>query len=56
MLVPALFKFDRFEWLIEKATELGVARIQPFEAVRTERGLGRGRTKTLRASRGTDCR
>lgn len=39
MLVPALFKFDRFEWLIEKATELGVARIQPFEARRTERGL-----------------
>jgi 16S rRNA (uracil1498-N3)-methyltransferase len=39
VLVPALFKFDRFEWLIEKATELGVARIQPFEAVRTERGL-----------------
>ncbi len=39
VLVPALFKFDRFEWLIEKATELGVATIQPFEAVRTERGL-----------------
>ncbi len=39
VLVPALFKFDRFEWLIEKATELGVARIQPFEAVRSERGL-----------------
>ncbi len=39
MLLPALFKFDRFELLVEKATELGVAAIQPWEAVRTERGL-----------------
>ncbi len=39
VLVAALFKFDRFEWLVEKATELGVAEIRPFEAVRTERGL-----------------
>lgn len=38
-LVAALFKFDRFEWLVEKATELGVDGIVPFEAVRTERGL-----------------
>ena len=38
-LVPALFKFDRFEWMVEKATELGVDEISPFEAVRTERGL-----------------
>ena len=38
-LVAALFKFDRFEWLIEKATELGVDEILPFEAVRTEHGL-----------------
>ncbi len=38
-LFPSLFKFDRFEWLVEKATELGVAAIQPWEAVRTERGL-----------------
>lgn len=40
ILVPALFKFDRFEWLVEKATELGVAEIHPFTAVRTEKGLG----------------
>ena len=39
VLVAALFKFDRFEWLVEKTTELGVAEIRPFEAVRTERGL-----------------
>lgn len=46
-LLPALFKFDRFEWLIEKATELGVSRIQPFEAVRTERGLAQAAAKRL---------
>src|SRR5882757_6058064 len=39
ILVVALIKFDRFEWLVEKATELGVAEIRPFEAARTERGL-----------------
>ena len=38
-LVVALIKFDRLEWLIEKATELGVARIVPVEAARSEAGL-----------------
>jgi 16S rRNA (uracil1498-N3)-methyltransferase len=38
-LVAALIKFDRFEWLVEKATELGVSLIQPFEATRTDPGL-----------------
>ena len=38
-LCAALIKFDRFEWMIEKATELGVERIQPVEATRSERGL-----------------
>ena len=38
-LCAALIKFDRFEWMIEKATELGVERIQPVEAARSERGL-----------------
>src|SRR5947209_10824330 len=38
-LCPALIKFDRFELLVEKATELGVSSIQPFAAVRTEYGL-----------------
>jgi 16S rRNA (uracil1498-N3)-methyltransferase len=46
-LLPALFKFDRFEWLVEKATELGVAVIQPFEATRTERGLSQASAKRL---------
>ncbi len=45
VLLAALIKFDRFEWLVEKATELGVAAIQPFEAVRTERGLAQAAVK-----------
>jgi 16S rRNA (uracil1498-N3)-methyltransferase len=44
-LLPALFKFDRFEWLIEKATELGVNTIQPWEAIRTEHGLAKAAIK-----------
>ena len=47
ILLPALFKFDRFEWLIEKATELGVTTIQPWEAVRTERGLANASVKRI---------
>src|SRR5579863_4936941 len=46
-LVAALIKFDRFEWLIEKATELGVFAIQPLEAVRSERGLAEAAHKRL---------
>lgn len=46
-LLVALIKFDRFEWLVEKGTELGVAEIVPFEATRTERGLGTASTKRL---------
>ncbi len=38
-LYAALFKFDRFEWMIEKATELGVRRVVPVETTRSERGL-----------------
>ena len=38
-LCAALIKFDRFEWMIEKATELGVERIVPLEAARSEKGL-----------------
>src|SRR5579872_5212711 len=34
--VLAIFKFDRFEWAIEKLTELGVAEIRPVIAARTE--------------------
>jgi len=38
-LFAALVKFDRFEWLVEKATELGVASIVPVNAARSEKGL-----------------
>jgi 16S rRNA (uracil1498-N3)-methyltransferase len=38
-LYAALIKFDRFEWMVEKATEIGVERIVPVEAARTEAGL-----------------
>jgi 16S rRNA (uracil1498-N3)-methyltransferase len=38
-LLAALVKFDRFEWMIEKATELGVESIQPVETARSEKGL-----------------
>jgi 16S rRNA (uracil1498-N3)-methyltransferase len=39
VLCAALTKFDRFEWMIEKATELGVERILPVETARSEKGL-----------------
>ena len=35
----ALIKFDRFEWVVEKATEIGAERIVPVAATRTEKGL-----------------
>ena len=38
-LCAALTKFDRFEWIVEKATELGVERILPVEAERSGKGL-----------------
>ncbi len=38
-LCASLIKFDRFEWIVEKATELGVDRLVPVEAARTEKGL-----------------
>jgi 16S rRNA (uracil1498-N3)-methyltransferase len=38
-LYAALFKFDRFEWMVEKVTELGVARIIPVESARSDEGL-----------------
>jgi 16S rRNA (uracil1498-N3)-methyltransferase len=44
-LAAALIKFDRFEWLIEKATELGAAAIAPVIATRSERGLAEASVK-----------
>ena len=36
VLVVAIYKFDRLEWAIEKCTELGVTRIIPVIARRTD--------------------
>jgi len=47
ILLAALIKFERFEWMVEKATELGVERIVPVEAERTEKGLARAAEKRL---------
>lgn len=38
-LLASLFKFDHFEWMIEKATELGAERITPVVSLRSEKGL-----------------
>jgi 16S rRNA (uracil1498-N3)-methyltransferase len=38
-LLLAVVKFDAFEWALEKATELGVSRIVPLAAARSEKGL-----------------
>lgn len=38
-LFAALIKFERFEWLLEKATELGVAEVTPVQTERSEKGL-----------------
>ena len=46
-LYAALVKFDRMEWMIEKATELGVESIHPVECARSEKGLFEGARKRL---------
>lgn len=38
-LLLAIFKFDRMEWAVEKCTELGVTRIVPLIARRTDSHL-----------------
>lgn len=46
-LLLAIFKFDHLEWAIEKATELGVARITPILARRTEKHLALAAAKRV---------
>ncbi len=46
-LYLAVFKFDHLEWAIEKATELGVARITPILARRTEKHLAQASVKRV---------
>ncbi len=43
-LVLAVWKFDRMEWAIEKLAELGVERIAPVIARRTEKHLAQAAT------------
>jgi len=47
ILFLSIFKFDRMEWVIEKATELGVASIVPVIARRTESHLASAATKRV---------
>jgi 16S rRNA (uracil1498-N3)-methyltransferase len=44
-LLLAIVKFDRFEWALEKATELGADEISPLAADRSEKGLLAAATK-----------
>jgi len=46
-LLLAVFKFDHLEWGIEKATELGAARITPVLARRTEKHLALAAAKRV---------
>jgi 16S rRNA (uracil1498-N3)-methyltransferase len=46
-LALSVFKFDRMEWAIEKCTELGVARIVPVIASRTESHLAAAAAKRV---------
>ncbi|MGA9673319.1 MAG: 16S rRNA (uracil(1498)-N(3))-methyltransferase [Terracidiphilus sp.] len=46
-LVVAVYKFDRMEWAIEKATELGVAALAPMIARRTEKHLAQAAEKRV---------
>jgi len=46
-LLLAVFKFDHFEWAIEKATELGAGRITPILARRTEKHLAQAASKRV---------
>lgn len=46
-LLLAIFKFDRMEWAIEKCTELGVARIVPVIARRTDAHLASASAKRV---------
>ena len=46
-LLISLVKFDRFEWCLEKATELGATRITPLSAARTDKPLIAAAAKRL---------
>ena len=46
-LIVALFKFDRLEMLLEKATELGVTSVRFVRAERSDKGLDKAAEKRI---------
>jgi 16S rRNA (uracil1498-N3)-methyltransferase len=46
-LFAALIKFERFEWMLEKATELGIGEVTPVQTERSEKGLEQAARKRL---------
>ncbi len=47
ILLLSIFKFDRMEWAIEKGVELGVSRIIPVAAQRTDAHLAKAAQKRV---------
>jgi 16S rRNA (uracil1498-N3)-methyltransferase len=43
----SIFKFDRMEWALEKLTELGISRVVPMVAQRTEEHLAKAAAKRV---------
>src|SRR4051812_23836037 len=43
----SIFKFDRMEWALEKLTELGISRVVPMTAQRTEEHLAKAAAKRV---------
>jgi 16S rRNA (uracil1498-N3)-methyltransferase len=46
-LILSVYKFDRMEWALEKATEMGVAAVAPVIARRTEKHLALAADKRM---------
>jgi 16S rRNA (uracil1498-N3)-methyltransferase len=46
-ILASLIRFERFEWMREKATELGVERVVPVQAERSEKGLEQAAGKRI---------
>lgn len=50
IVATAVPKADRFRWLVEKATELGVSRLIPLETARSVAEPGAGKLDKMRAA------
>lgn len=46
-LLVSLFKFDHFEWMLEKGVEVGVDRFVPVKSERSEKGLDKAAEKRI---------